>query len=60
VLAQCLTDALDELLETTVGAAGRRQPTRKATAAAKRAAERRARTRKATPRKAPTRKVESS
>jgi diacylglycerol O-acyltransferase len=38
VLAQCLTDALDELLETTVTAAAVRQPTRQASPAAKRAA----------------------
>jgi diacylglycerol O-acyltransferase / wax synthase len=38
VLAQCLLDALDELLDTTVRATNVRQPTRKAPAAARRAA----------------------
>ena len=38
VLAQCLNDALEELLDTTVRAGSLRQPTRKATPAAKRAA----------------------
>jgi diacylglycerol O-acyltransferase len=38
VLAQCLLDALDELLDTTVRATNVRQPTRKASAAARRAA----------------------
>ena len=38
VLAQCLTDALEELLDTTVRGARVRQPTRKATPAARRAA----------------------
>jgi diacylglycerol O-acyltransferase len=38
VLAQCLTDALEELLDTTVRAVRSRQPTRKATPAARRAA----------------------
>jgi diacylglycerol O-acyltransferase / wax synthase len=38
VLAQCLLDALEELLDTTVRAATVRQPTRKAPAAARRAA----------------------
>ena len=38
VLAQCLLDALDELLDTTVRAVRVRQPTRKATPAARRAA----------------------
>jgi diacylglycerol O-acyltransferase len=38
VLAQCLTDALEELLDTTVRATRARQPTRKATPAAQRAA----------------------
>ena len=60
VLAQCLTDALEELLDTTVGAAGTRQPTRKATAAAKRAAERRARTPKTTLGKTSAKKAEGS
>jgi diacylglycerol O-acyltransferase / wax synthase len=38
VLAQCLTDALEELLDTTVRGTRARQPTRKATPAARRAA----------------------
>ena len=38
VLAQCLADALEELLDTTVRDARVRQPTRKATPAARRAA----------------------
>ena len=38
VLAQCLDDALEELLDTTVRARNLRQPTRKASAAAKKAA----------------------
>jgi diacylglycerol O-acyltransferase / wax synthase len=38
VLAQCLTDALEELLDTSVRGARVRQPTRKATPAASRAA----------------------
>jgi diacylglycerol O-acyltransferase len=42
VLAQCLLDALDELLDTTVRATNVRQPTRKAPAAARRAAARKA------------------
>jgi len=42
VLAQCLLDALDELLDTTVRATNVRQPTRKAPAAAQRAAAKKA------------------
>lgn len=42
VLAQCLVDALDELLDTTARAAATRQPTRKAPATARRAAARKA------------------
>jgi diacylglycerol O-acyltransferase len=42
VLAQCLTDALEELLDTTVRATTQRQPTRKAPASARRAATRKA------------------
>ncbi len=42
VLASCLSDAMEELLDTTVRAADLRQPTRKATAAARRAATRKA------------------
>ena len=40
VLAQCLLDALEELLDTTVRTTDARQPTRKAPAAARRAAAR--------------------
>jgi len=39
VLAQCLTDALEELLDTTVRGTRVRQPTRKATPAARRPAD---------------------
>jgi diacylglycerol O-acyltransferase len=42
VLAQCLLDALDELLDTTVRAMDLRQPTRKASASARRAAAKKA------------------
>src|SRR5512133_64694 len=42
VLAQCLLDALEELLDTTVRATTVRQPTRKASAAARRAAAKKA------------------
>ncbi len=42
VLAQCLLDALEELLDTTVRATNARQPTRKATATARRAAAKKA------------------
>ncbi len=42
VLAQCLTDALEELLDTTVRAASSRQPTRKASASARRSATKKA------------------
>lgn len=42
VLVQCLDDALEELLDTTVRGAALRQPTRKASAAAKNAAARKA------------------
>jgi diacylglycerol O-acyltransferase len=42
VLAQCLLDALEELLDTTVRAATTRQPTRKASPAAQRAAAKKA------------------
>ena len=38
VLAQCMLDAVEELLDTATAARSLRQPTRKATAAAKRAA----------------------
>jgi diacylglycerol O-acyltransferase len=41
-LAQCLTDALEELLDTTVRASVVRQPTRKASPAARRAAAKKA------------------
>lgn len=46
VLAQCMTDALEELLDTTVRARSRRQPTRAASAEARKQAERRAAARK--------------
>jgi diacylglycerol O-acyltransferase / wax synthase len=52
VLAQCLLDALDELLDTTVRATNVRQPTRKATAAARRAAAKKAAARQEAARKA--------
>jgi len=52
VLAQCLEDALEELLDTTVRAATVRQPTRKAPAAARRAAVKKAAERQAAARKA--------
>ena len=42
VLAQCLQDALEELVDTTVRAAATRQPTRKASPAAQRAAAKKA------------------
>ncbi len=42
VLAQCLTDALEELLDTIVRAASSRQPTRKASPSARKAAGRKA------------------
>jgi diacylglycerol O-acyltransferase len=42
VLAQCLVDSLEELLDTTVRAVSSRQPTRKASPAAKRAAAKKA------------------
>ncbi len=42
VLAQCIADALQELLDTTREAPTLRQPTRKATAAARRAAQQKA------------------
>lgn len=42
VLTQCLKDAVQELLDTTVAAASLRQPTRKASPAARRAAEKKA------------------
>ena len=42
MLVQCLRDALEELLDTTVRAASLRQPTRKATPAAKTAAAKKA------------------
>ncbi|HET7476491.1 MAG TPA: wax ester/triacylglycerol synthase family O-acyltransferase [Dermatophilaceae bacterium] len=45
VLAQCLLDALEELLDTTVRAVSTRQPTRKASPAAQRAAAKKAATR---------------
>ena len=52
VLAQCLLDSLDELLDTTVRATNVRQPTRKATASARRSAEMKAAERQEAARKA--------
>jgi diacylglycerol O-acyltransferase / wax synthase len=52
VLAQCLRDALDELVDTTVRATTVRQPTRKAPAAARRAAAKKAAARQEAARKA--------
>jgi diacylglycerol O-acyltransferase len=48
VLAQCLLDALDELLDTTVRATNVRQPTRKASATARRSAAKKAAARQET------------
>jgi diacylglycerol O-acyltransferase / wax synthase len=56
VLAQCLRDALEELLDTTVRAATVRQPTRKAPAAARRAAAKKAAARQDAARKATAQK----
>jgi diacylglycerol O-acyltransferase len=56
VLAQCLLDALDELLDTTVRAANVRQPTRKAPAAARRAAAKKAAARQEAARQAAAQK----
>ncbi len=52
VLAQCLLDCLDELLDTTVRGTAVRQPTRKAPAAARRAAAKKAAARQEAARKA--------
>ena len=52
VLAQCLLDALEELLDTTVRATSVRQPTRKASPAARRAAAKKAAARQESARKA--------
>jgi diacylglycerol O-acyltransferase / wax synthase len=52
VLAQCLLDSLEELLDTTVRATNARQPTRKAPAAARRAAAKKAAARQEAARKA--------
>ncbi|HET9780083.1 MAG TPA: wax ester/triacylglycerol synthase family O-acyltransferase [Propionibacteriaceae bacterium] len=52
VLAQCLLDALDELLDTTVRAMNPRQPTRKASATARRSAAKKAAARQEAARKA--------
>jgi diacylglycerol O-acyltransferase / wax synthase len=52
VLAQCLLDALDELLDTTVRATTVRQPTRKASATARRSAAKKAAARREAARKA--------
>ena len=51
VLAQCLLDALEELLDTTVRATSVRQPTRKASPAARRAAAKKAAARQEAARK---------
>jgi diacylglycerol O-acyltransferase len=51
VLAQCLLDSLEELLDTTIRAATARQPTRKASAAARRAAAKKAAARQEAARK---------
>jgi diacylglycerol O-acyltransferase / wax synthase len=56
VLAQCLRDALEELLDTTVRATTVRQPTRKAPAAARRAAAKKAAARQDAARKATAQK----
>jgi diacylglycerol O-acyltransferase len=56
VLAQCLLDALDELLDTTVRATNVRQPTRKASATARRSAAKKAAARQEAARKAAGRK----
>ena len=56
VLAQCLLDALEELLDTTVRATDVRQPTRKAPAAARRAAAKKAAARQEAARKAAAQK----
>jgi diacylglycerol O-acyltransferase / wax synthase len=56
VLAQCLRDALEELLDTTVRATTVRQPTRKASAAARRAAARKVAARQDAARKATAQK----
>jgi diacylglycerol O-acyltransferase len=52
VLAQCLLDALDELLDTTVRATNVRQPTRKASATSRRSAAKKAAARQEAARKA--------
>jgi diacylglycerol O-acyltransferase len=52
VLAQCLLDALEELLDTAVRGTAVRQPTRKAPAAARRAAAKKAAARQEAARKA--------
>ncbi|GAA2108348.1 wax ester/triacylglycerol synthase family O-acyltransferase [Microlunatus panaciterrae] len=56
VLAQCLSDAVEELLDTTVRSADLRQPTRKAPAAARRAAEQKAAEKRAAARAAAAKK----
>jgi diacylglycerol O-acyltransferase / wax synthase len=56
VLAQCLRDALEELLDTTVRATTVRQPTRKAPAAARRVAAQKAAARQDAARKATAQK----
>jgi diacylglycerol O-acyltransferase / wax synthase len=56
VLAQCLLDALEELLDTAVRGTAVRQPTRKASAAARRAAAKKAAARQEAARKAAAQK----
>jgi diacylglycerol O-acyltransferase len=56
VLSQCITDAVQELLDTTVEAAAMRQPTRKASAAARRAAQNKAAAKQATVRRTRSRR----
>jgi diacylglycerol O-acyltransferase len=56
VLAQCLLDALEELLDTAVRGTAVRQPTRKAPAAARRAAAKKAAARQEAARKAAAQK----
>lgn len=57
VLAQCLVDAVEELNDTVSRAAGGRQPTRKASPAAKAAAENKAAARKAAARASSAKKA---
>lgn len=57
VLAQCMTDALEELLDTVARASATRQPTRKASPAAKAAAKKAAASRAATAQRAATKRA---